>query len=125
LIGAIEGGDLAAILGTFAGLVISIFWLLLKFVLDTRKQTTETNRVVNNRPASEPTLRALVESIEDKVSTMQTESNDRHMANSRRIDRVSTAVDKQTEKLDRLGDAIAGANVRLDRLEDRNEGDGK
>lgn len=106
--------DLVLIIGAYSAFVLGAFGLLTKFVLDTRKNTNETNRMVNGRPKDDPTLRDLVEHIDTDVRRLRDESFARHQANSRRIDTVSGSVERVTNKLDRLGDAVAGQNVRID-----------
>jgi hypothetical protein len=105
LTAAISGEELVLVLGAYSALVLGAFGMLIKFVLDTRKQTVETNRAVNNRPSSEPTLRALVESIDERVDSLRGQSRDWHQSNVRRIDR--------------LADAVGGVNRRLDAIETR------
>lgn len=80
------GQDLVLVLGAYSAFVLGAFGLLIKFVLDTRRATTETNKAVNNRPNSEPTLRQLVEDITDDVRQLRHESFDRHRANTGRLD---------------------------------------
>ena len=122
IVAALEAQDAAIIIGACGALVVTILAPLLKALVDIRKQTSETNIAVNHRPKGDATLRELVEIIDGRLQDLETQSTTRHEANSRRIDRVSIAVDAQTRKLDRLTDAIAGANNRLDRLEDKEDG---
>ena len=117
--------DLVLVLGAYTALVLGAFTLLTKFVLDTRKQATETNVAVNNRPKADPTLRDLVENIDNDLRELRHESNVRHKSNIWRIERVTNSVDINTRKIDLLGDAVAGANDRLDILEQHTQGDGK
>jgi hypothetical protein len=117
--------DAAIIIGACGALVVAILAPLLKVIVDIRKQTSETNEAVNHRPKGDPTLRTIVEQIDDRIQKLEEKSGDRHEVNSRRIDRVTTAVEAQTRKMDRLADAIGGANRRIDLLEERYEGDGR
>lgn len=103
MLAEITGEELVLVLGAYSTLVLGAFGLLIKFVLDTRKQTVETNRAVNNRPSHEPTIRALVESIDERVDDLRAQSRNWHQANVVRIDR--------------LADAVGGVNRRLDTIE--------
>ena len=89
------GEQLVLVLGAYSAFVLGAFGLLIKFVLETRKTTTETNTAVNtcrghDRSGSESaTLRELVENIDSDVRQLRSESFDRHRANVTRIDSLS------------------------------------
>lgn len=76
------GQDIVLVLGAYSALVLAAFGMLIKFVLDTRKQATETNTAVNNRPKHEPTLRDLVEGIDGDMRELRHEQNSRHRENT-------------------------------------------
>jgi hypothetical protein len=86
----LTGQDIVLVLGAYTALVLGAFGMLIKFVLDTRRATTETNKAVNNRPDNQPTLRQLVEDITDDMRELRHESNTRHADNSRRFTRLET-----------------------------------
>jgi len=121
VLATIEAQDAAVIIGACGALVVVILTPLLKMVVDIRRDSRETNQAVNNRPKDQPTIRDLVERLDIDLDILRRESSERHQANSRRIDRISVAVDAQTRKLDRLSDAVGGANRRLDHLEGSSE----
>lgn len=72
------GEQLVAILGAYSFFVLGAFGMLIKFVLDTRRATTETNKAVNNRPDEQPTLRELVEELHGDMRDLRREGNRRH-----------------------------------------------
>lgn len=109
--------DAAVIIGATGALVVAVLAPLLKVIVDVRKQTSETNVGINNRPKAEGTLRDVVDKISARIEQLEESSEIHHNANSRRIDRVTIAVDAQTRKMDRLTDAIGGVNGRIDRIE--------
>ena len=117
MLGAMEAQDAAVIIGACAAFVVAILGALLKVVSEIRKQTSDTNRAVNDRPRSDPTLRELVELIDKRVTELSAATIRRHDINTNRIERVSIAVEAQTRKMDRLSNAIAGVNDRIERIE--------
>jgi hypothetical protein len=125
IVAELSAQDAAVIIGACGALVVAILAPLLKVIADIRKQTSETNIAVNHRPKGDATLREIVEKIDLRIAQLEDDSLSRHDSNSRRIERVTLAVEAQTRKMDRLGDAIGGVNRRIDGLEERNEGDGK
>jgi len=88
----VTGQDIVLVLGAYSAFVLAAFGLLIKFVLDTRRATTETNKAVNNRPDSQPTLRTLVEELHLDMSQMRRDSDRRHGENVERIHRLSDAL---------------------------------
>lgn len=117
VLGELSANDAAIIIGACGALVVAILAPLLKVIADVRRQTLETNLAVNHRPKGDATLRELVENIDVRIGQLEDDSLMRHEANSRRIERVTLAVEAQTRKMDRLADAIGGANRRIDKLE--------
>jgi hypothetical protein len=125
LFSALEAQDAAIIIGACGGLVVAILAPLLKALVDIRRQTSETNAAVNNRPKGDATLRELVEQIDERLDALEGRATERHESNVRRIDRMSIAVDQTIRKVDRVQDAVAGVNSRMDRVEqERQERDG-
>lgn len=83
-----NGQDIVLVLGAYSAFVLGAFGLLIKFVLDTRKASTETNKAVNNRPHNEPTLRDLVEDLGGDLRELRHEQNVRHSENQRRFGNI-------------------------------------
>lgn len=106
-----SGQDVVGVLGAYSFFVLGAFGMLTKFVLDTRRATTETNKAVNNRPESLPTLRELVEDLTGDMRELRHESNRRHDDNTTRLARLEK--DLKTHMND----------VAEERY--RNQGDGK
>jgi hypothetical protein len=75
---SITGEELVLVLGAYSALVVAAFGMLIKFVLDTRRATTETNRAVNNRPVHDPTIRELVEDLHGDMRDLRRVSDRRH-----------------------------------------------
>ena len=105
------GQDIVLILGAYTAFVLGAFGLLIKFVLETRKTASETNKAVNNRPHSEPTLRDLVEDLGTDMRELRHEQNRRHDDNQHRMSRIERDLKKHM------------ADVADERH--RNEGDGR
>jgi hypothetical protein len=89
----VTGQDIVLVLGAYTALVLGAFTLLTKFVLDTRKSTSETNTAVNtckghDRSKDSSTLRELVEDLGGDMRELRHEQNRRHDENQRRLSRL-------------------------------------
>ena len=113
-----EAQDAAIIIAASGALMVSLLVPLLKALSDIRKQTSETNVAVNNRPKADGTLRDVVDGIADRIVALEEKTERYHLSNSHRIDRATIAIEAQTRKMDRLASAIAGTNDRIDQIEE-------
>jgi hypothetical protein len=111
VIGVLSGEELVAILGAFTALVLGLFGLLLKFLIDTRNETRSVNRAVNNRPSDQPTAYERLERIDGrldrldkKVDRQDVTQTARHHENVGRIREFRESV---TEDFARVEERVA------------------